>query len=495
MPVGGPPLREAGAAAEAGEGSASYGPVRRVGVLGGAWITEHGGEREVRLRFLAESGLRLLMADVDPRGGETLHLYHPREGKTLHLIAPEGGGLVEKASLFFPPGRRWSVLLFGEGEEEEGPGLEPRGRAAVADQEGGGEAAGGRLLHPEGDLLLETRGGRVLRVIECQRPCPSPYLRGGRAGREEEKARKALGGDIPLLLSFFLALEEARGLTVPPPARAVRAALLELQRIRSHCSWLQVVAFLSGRFRLSRKLMEWGGEVGEAERRATGVRDAAEALVPGGVRAEMADGLVRRLWKEMESIARGWDGLCRSLASVSPPRWAERRLARLPREGWSRVHGSGEGVRCDPRWGCEAWVGPLARALGRKVDARAEEPVFPMPHGWSPRAAEERRGTLRWMVRVRAGEVSDSLAFLEALTENLPEGPWEASPGGRGSGRGFGRCEGPEGETCCHLVLERGRIVHAAFSLPREVNRSAAFCLEGAWLDEAVELLPLILPW
>lgn len=467
----------------------------------GVWITEAGGEREARLRFLAERGLRLLMADVDPGGRETLHFFDPYEGKTLHLLSPEGGGLLEKASSIFPPAVRWSELIYGTfGEETPSRRV---GRDVVRGGEGrGGEmgsAAAPLLCGAGGELVLETAGGRVLRVTEGLRPADSLSLRGKRAVGEAERARETLGGDFPLFLSFLLALEECRGCEVPPSARAVRAILLELERMCSHSSWLSAEAALGGRFRLSEKLRLWGEGVAELAMSVTDGGGAVETVILGGVREETASRVAEYLWKFMEGMAGQWAGLSRRLADLSPPRWAERRLAGLPvtggkvtrRGGLGRAKGGG----ARGAWkGWEAWVGPLARALGSRRDARAEDPALPIPPGWSPRMAEGRKGNLRRMREVRAGEVKDSLALIEALLRKPLEGPWEGPRGRKGTGRGFGRCEGPEGETCCHVVLERGRVTHVAFSRPREVNRSAALCLEGAWLDEAAELLPLLLP-
>ncbi len=465
------------------------------GVFRGVWVTEAGGEREARLRFLAERGLRLLMADVDAAGREALHFFDPREGKTLHLLSPEGGGLVEAASRFFPSATRWMELLYGPEGSRRDLLVERQGTRAEAKTHGGGgveRAANGEVLYSEGGLLLEVSGGRVLRVTECLRQAPCLSLRGVRVGKEAEKVRGSLGSDLPLLLSFLLALEDARGYAVPASARAVRAALLELLRMRSHCSWLSRAAELCGRFRLSRRLRRWGEGVAELEDSLSGGGGGTAALVPGGARHVERGPVAREIWNYMEVIAREWEELSRSLSAFSPPRWAEGRLAVLPREE-GRRRGKELECRAARGEGWEAWVGPLARALGAARDARAEDQAFPRPPGWSPRAAAGRKGTLRRMVEVMAGEVADSLAILEALLREPPEGPREAPLGRRGSGRGFGRCEGPGGETCCHLALDRGRIEHAAFSLPVELNRSAAFCLEGAWLDEAEELLPLLL--
>lgn len=128
------------------------------------------------------------------------------------------------------------------------------------------------------------------------------------------------------------------------------------------------------------------------------------------------------------------------------------------------------------------------------MDAREEDPEFYAPEALSSAVPTEEKGVLKRMVAVRAREVGVSLGVVRSVLGKPLSEPWSGPEGRRGSGPGFGRCEGPEGETCCHLRLERGRLIHVAFSLPGELNRSAAFCLSGAWLDEAEALLPLLLP-
>lgn len=458
-------------------------------------MTEAGGEREARLRFLAESGLRLLMADLDSAGRETLHFFDPREGKTLHLLSSEGGGLVEAASRFFPSAIRWMELLYGS-QVTMGDFNRKRhvleAEAKAYGRIGMERARNALVLYAGGGLLLEVAGGRVLRVMECLREAPCLFLKGVRVGKEAEGVRGSLVGDLPLMLSFLSALEDARGCAVPLSARKLRAALLELMRMRSHSSRLSGVAELCGRFRLAQRLRRWGERIEGLESEVSGGKGGPAVLVPGGVRDLEGERVAGNFWKDMEDMAREWRELSGRLAALSPPRWAEGRLAGLARKGEGRKRSGGSEGRETLCKGWEAWVGPLARALGAARDARDEDPGFPRPVDWSPRTAAGRGGVLRRLLEVVVGEVTDSLSILEALMREPLDGPWEAPVGQRGSGRGFGRCEGPEGETCCHLFLQRGRIAHAAFSLPLELNRSAAFCLEGAWLDEAEELLRLL---
>jgi Ni,Fe-hydrogenase III large subunit len=95
------------------------------------------------------------------------------------------------------------------------------------------------------------------------------------------------------------------------------------------------------------------------------------------------------------------------------------------------------------------------------------------------------------MVAVRACEISSSLVVARRILSDLPGGKLLVKRGRGGKGEGFGRCEGPEGEVCCHLSTGKGRVGGMALSLPHELNRSAARFLEGAWMDE-VDVLSLV---
>jgi Ni,Fe-hydrogenase III large subunit len=95
------------------------------------------------------------------------------------------------------------------------------------------------------------------------------------------------------------------------------------------------------------------------------------------------------------------------------------------------------------------------------------------------------------MIGVRACEISSSLVVARRILLDLPGGKLLVKRGRGGKGRGFGRCEGPEGEVGCHLSTGKGRVAGMTMSLPRELNRSAAHFLEGAWMDE-VDVLSLL---
>ena len=95
---------------------------------------------------------------------------------------------------------------------------------------------------------------------------------------------------------------------------------------------------------------------------------------------------------------------------------------------------------------------------------------------------------LRRLLAIRAGEAASSLELAQRVLAEPLEAPLLTKRGRGGKGEGFGRCEGPDGEVCCHVLLDKGRVNCAAFSLPRELNRSAARVLAGCRLDEAAVL-------
>lgn len=440
--------------------------VRRV------WLEEAGGDREARLEFLAEQDLRLLMADLDGQGREWLHFFNPRDRESLHLASRPGGGLLEAACDFFPAARRWAQLLYGGVE-----GLERGTWESVA--RGRHPRPPRPLVEGPGGVLLLAAGGRVEGVAECRREALHLGVLGWRRRGRQERMPEMLGGDVPALLAFLQALEEARGWTVPPPARALRAFALEAVRVRDHCRWLARLSAMRGRYRLASRLLGVGKGCDALEKTLAGEAGFPGILIPGGVAIPGGVEAREYLWKELEILEGLWREASRRLSGLAGRGWAERAFSRLREE--------------EARTG-KAWVGPLAGCVGKRVDVREEEPGVYAYLGWSKASVPAGKGALAGMVEVRAREVSASLGMMRSVLERPFAGPWSGSEAGRGKGRGFGRCEAPEGETCCHLRWERGRVAYAAFSLPREVNRSAAFVLEGLWLDEAETLLPLLVP-
>lgn len=420
------------------------------------WLEEGGGDHVARLEFMAEQGLRLLMADVGPGQEGVLHFYNPRDRETLHLRAGDAGSLLEASREYFPEARRWWELLRGSGRPP-------------------GEARPGSALIGRDNLLLEAAGGKVVRVHEAARECPQAAIYGQRAS-QGGFALEGGGGieGAARILSYLQALEEARGVRIPDAAICLRAVILECSRIRGHVRWLQACSMNLRRRGRAERCGAFLEGLDDAMRGWLGDPLGRGWCIPGGVREEMAACDPEPMAVALASLAGDWAETAPALRSLTVPRWAERRL------GWS-LEEAREG----------GWSGPLARCVGLERDVREEEAGVYAQAGWTGAVKPEARGTLKRMVETRVLEASSSIDVARRLLENLPPGNLAVKRGRGGRGEGFGRCEGPEGEVCCHLTLERGRVSAIAMSLPLELNRSSSRVLEGAWLDEA-DILSLL---
>lgn len=419
------------------------------------WLSEAGGDQGARLEFLAEQGLRLVMADVDTAGGETLHFFNPRDEETIHLACGPGAGLLAESSKYFPEAGRWRELIEG-------------GRMGLE------KGAGAVYMEREG-LLLRILGSRVRGVYEAVREYPQAAMYGKRA-LEAGSVLEGSGGLEGLArgTAFFQALEDARGVRVPETALALRAALLEISRVLSHLAWMGEACRLlkrpgrggrcaSLRMRLEGMMEDWLGDpLGRGW------------IVPGGVREDFPVEGIPGAVEELAAAADAWEEVSPAVLSLPVPGWASRRAKADVEEARSG-----------------GWVGPLARAAGLNRDARLEEPGVYAVVGWKAVEPPCGKGLLRRMLEVRVAETRASLALAGRVLKYLPPGKLLVKRGRGGRGEGFGRCEGPEGEICCHLVTGRGRVAGMSLSLPRELNRSAARCLGGAWVDE-VEVLSLL---
>lgn len=420
------------------------------------WLGDAGGDQVARLEFLAEQGLRLIMADVSPRGREALHFYNPRDGETLHLVSREGGGVIRRAAAFFPEARRWLDMM--RGGEEGLAGEEP-----------------GTPLMPGDGILLAVSGGRVRRVSEIRREYPQGGLLARRSADAVAPLEESGGVEGPArTVAFLQAAEEARGMVVPATAMAFRAVTLEVSRVYAHLLWISELCGVLGRKRLADSCDNLRRGVEEGMAGWLGHPLGRNWMVPGGLREGFPLEGAGTAAECMAAGGRTWGERRDDMLSLPVPAWAERRLR--PRAAEAAAAG---------------WVGPLARAAGLERDVRAEEPCPCAGADWRMEIPPERGGLLGRMLAIKAGEIASSLAMAGRILEDMPEGELRVERGRGGNGRGFGRCEGPGGELCCHLALEKGRVAYMAMSLPGELNRSASAFLEGSWLDE-MEVLSLL---
>jgi Ni,Fe-hydrogenase III large subunit len=419
------------------------------------WLPDAGGNQGARLEFLSAQGLRLIMADRGPEGRGTLHFHNPKDGETIHLGAVDGEGLLHEAERYFPEAERWVELIRGKAIGDAKPSA-----AVFLDRDG---------------LLLEAGGGRVHRVYEISREYPQGALYGSRA-RQACTLLESDGGmeGNARTIAFIQALEEARGIKAPVAALALRAALLEVNRACGHLAWLSKTADLLGRPGTSRRCANLLQGLRHMMGEWLDDPNGGGWCLPGGLREDFPLQGAAEMAGQLASAAADWEKASRAMGSLPVPGWLERRLKPLSRDV-----------------GKNGWVGPLALAAGLHVDARVEEPGVYTVLGRIGVKPPRAGGILKRMVIIRTAEVRWSLEIARCILENLPEGSLLVKRGRGGRGEGFGRCEGLEGQVCCHVVLDKGRVSYLAFSLPRELNRSASRSLIGAWLDE-VDIISLL---
>lgn len=413
------------------------------------WLSDGGHHSKARFEFLAGQGLRLIMVDFEGDGRGTLHFSDPRDRETIHIKTGRGEQLLLIALKYFPEASRWLALL---------------GLADVGDL----KALEGQGFLERADLFLTSRGGRVREIHEMARAWP----RVAALGKRPAQALPVIEGDasqggMARTISFIEALEEARGIRAAEAGMAFRTVLLELENIRCHLAWIGDACKLMGRPKLTSRCWALASGLDGACETWLGEAKGRGWCVPGGVREDFPAGGSEIMLQTLIIGSMEWNTLERNILSLHIPRWLERRLSFLP-----------------PMARAEGWVGPLARAAGRNLDSREEEAGIYEMMGWSSLGSNTKRGTFGRVLEIKAREISSSMEMMLELLADLPGGPVLRHRGRGGKGEGFGRAEGPEGEVCCHLRLEKGLLKYIVFSLPTELNRSAARCLSGAWLDE-----------
>jgi Ni,Fe-hydrogenase III large subunit/Ni,Fe-hydrogenase III component G len=213
----------------------------------------------------------------------------------------------------------------------------------------------------------------------------------GRTAGPGVELAKRISGDSAVGhgLAFCMAVEEAQGMTLPPRAHELRAALLELERLYNHVADIGAlcndVGFGLANARaltLRERLLRLNAEV-------TGHRLLRGAIIPGGVE-------VARLPRpdELEDIGaqfRDLTDLARSSGIV------------IDRLTGTAVLGTTQADEIGV-------LGVVARASGRALDARVSHP-FAHPRG-DFRPASQDTGDVLARFLVRCDEVGASLALI-----------------------------------------------------------------------------------
>jgi Ni,Fe-hydrogenase III large subunit len=295
----------------------------------------------------------------------------------------------------------------------------------------------------------------------------------GKSPRAAAKFAARLSGDstVAHAWAFAMAAESALGVEAPPRAVALRAVMLELERLHNHLNDVGFVcndaafAFLHARCGVLRE------GVLRAAQAAFAHRLMMDRVIPGGVALDIAPGGGAALLLALDAVERELP----SLVSVYESH------ASLQ----DRVVGTGAvGSALAARF---AAGGPVGRASGRGFDARllpGHAPYLDLDLTVPVRP----EGDVDARVRVRIAEIGESLRLVRRLLERMPLGELAVPLPQRG-GEGTALVEGFRGECLHWLRLDDGGLIQAVF--PRDPSWLQWPLLEAAIEDNIVADFPL----
>lgn len=281
-------------------------------------------------------------------------------------------------------------------------------------------------------LRLEARLGYVHKGVE-RRFTELPPLQAHRlAGR--------ISGDstVAYAWSYCMALESAWQSEIPERAQWLRALMLERERVANHLGDLGALgndaALAFGLAQFSRLREDWQ----RLSQEAFGHRFMMDAIVPGGVAADLAPAMRDRLRQQCEQIGR----------EVRAIRVIYDEHAGLQ----DRFQTTG---RVTPELAAQlGLVGLAGRASGQAFDLRCDQPWSPYSR-LSVSKSTQRAGDVAARVLVRFDEVFESLRLIQVLCGELPRTDLRsdlAAPAGTAVGAGW--VEGWRGEV--FVALETG---------------------------------------
>ncbi|MDK9725639.1 MAG: NADH-quinone oxidoreductase subunit C [Sterolibacteriaceae bacterium MAG5] len=276
--------------------------------------------------------------------------------------------------------------------------------------------------------------------------------------------------------AYAVAVESAAGIEVPQRALALRALMLERERIANHLGDLGALgndaALAFGLTQFMRLKEDWL----RMSDRLFGHRFMMDRIVPGGVTTDLDAAALAEMVEQCDTIGRDVKEL-RAIYDEHPG-LQDRFLttgaidADLARE----LSLSGMG----------------ARATGMLLDGRAWRQGYEPPAPYKAlgvRPITDDRGDVAARVAVRFGEIFESLRLLRALAVGLPTGPVRVDCAPT-AGSGLGVVEGWRGEVLVGVELGAdGRIARCH---PHDPSWQAWPALEHAVMKDIVPDFPLI---
>ncbi|MBI5901501.1 MAG: NADH-quinone oxidoreductase subunit C [Rhodocyclales bacterium] len=273
------------------------------------------------------------------------------------------------------------------------------------------------------------------------------------------------------------AVESACGAAPPPRALALRALMLERERVANHLGDLGALgndaAFAFGLTQFLRLKEDWV----RLNAKVFGHRFLFDRIVPGGVAVDVD--------------AAALNAIVEQCAAMEPAVKALRALYDEHAGLQDRFVTTGT---IDRDLAQELSLsGMAARATGVLLDGRAHRQGYTPPPPYAAlgvRPATDERGDVAARVAVRFDEVFESLRLLRLLAVGMPAGETRVEPAPLPGGRGLGVIEGWRGEVIVGVELDgEGRLARVH---PHDPSWQAWLALEFAVLKDIVPDFPLI---
>jgi len=316
-------------------------------------------------------------------------------------------------------------------------------------------------------VRLEERLGYVHKGIEW-------LLRGASLDRAATLIGRVSGDStVAYAYAFAHAVEAALGITPPPRAVYLRAAMAELERIANHLGDFGAVCNDATFVLIHAHCGVLREEVLAACDAAFGHRLMRDCIVPGGVAADISADSAHRLRELAEAIPSRFEELVRIYDDT--PSVQDRTVT----TGFV----SADLVR---RFAAGGYVG---RASGRDFDARRDLAYPPYDHLAIDVPVLE-AGDVDARVRIRLAEISESLKLVRRILEGLPAGAIRAPVRvAKQECEGVGVVEGFRGDVFVYLRLAADGTV--ARCHPRDPSWFQWPLLEIAIKDNIVADFPL----
>jgi NADH-quinone oxidoreductase subunit D len=284
-------------------------------------------------------------------------------------------------------------------------------------------------------------------------------------------------------LALCMAVEDISFLTAPPRAQAIRVILCELTRISSHLGYSARMAKSVGADTVVHYLLRDREKVLDLFELLTGQRFSVNFLRFGGVRADVTEGFIERVFELCEML--------RARLKEYNDIFSFNHTFKLRTQGVGGI--SPLLVQA------LGLTGPNARASGAIFDARKQHPYcgydlmdFTVPVA---RVDEQSFGDAHARFLLRLREISQSVELLKQATEMTPSGDFHRGPVDKNfappQGEAYARVESSRGLLGCHVVSNGGRSpARVHFRTPSLAPLSAiSRLLEGV----SIEDLPVVL--